>query len=56
MMLRPVRVEMSTLLPAVEGRGTEGKVLLGRWAVAPSSWGTGREVGSGGMVGSVLVG
>lgn len=52
MMLRPERVEMSTLLPAVEGRGREGKALLGRWAVALSSWGMGRLVGRGGMVGS----
>jgi len=45
MIVRPERVEMSTLEPAVEGRGTAGNSAFWRWFAAPSSSGFGMEVG-----------
>lgn len=45
--VRPERVDGSTVLPEVLGRDTLGKGVLGRWSQPPSSSGAGISVGNG---------
>ena len=40
------RVEREIGVPDVEGRVSDGSLVLGRWAQAPSSIGMGREEGN----------
>lgn len=52
-MLRPGRVETSTLVPDVEGSSRVGNLVLRMWFAAPSSCGTGRSAGRDGPLEAV---